>query len=186
MDLLEQVEALEKKYSSIHEEQWNDWNDFVDELRKVGLSPDDVKITNKDTLQSQMGNMNGIQFAQHLIQRHKKFHGEAVQGEHPPLVEQGDEEETELENDYKNHLTTETLERFVDGLLTVLGELELEGQVPEIETPQHAKDALLAVVRQLYIKKSTVAKMSRKFARFGAKRFLRKQKTAIGKAVGSQ
>src|SRR5690348_16025325 len=106
-------------------------------------------------------------------------------GDHPPLIERDDVENVNSEEHFGNRLTNEHLERFVDGLLTILGELELEGQLPSIETPQQARDALLAVVRQLYIKKSLVAKMSRKFARFGAKRFLRKQKTVIGKAASS-
>lgn len=82
-----------------------------------------------------------------------------------------------------NELTDEVLERFVDGLLTVLGELELEGNVPEIENPEQARDSMLAVIRRLYMRKSLVARMSRKFARFGAKRFLRKQRTAIAKGL---
>lgn len=89
----------------------------------------------------------------------------------------------ELEAEYMGRLTDDLLERFVDGLLITLGEVELEGHIPEIQTPQEAKEALMAVIRRLYIKKSTVAKMSRKFARFGAKRFLQKQRTALSKDV---
>ena len=92
------------------------------------------------------------------------------------------EAEESSESEYEEKLTNDLLERFVDGLLTVLGEVELEGQIPEIERPEQAREAILAVVRRLYVKKSVVAKMSRKFARFGAKRFLRKQKTDLNKA----
>jgi hypothetical protein len=90
--------------------------------------------------------------------------------------------DSDAEGEYENKLTPELLERFVDGLLIVLGEVEMEGQIPQIESANQARDALLAVVRRLYMKKSLVAKMSRKFARFGAKRFLRKQQTVIRKA----
>jgi hypothetical protein len=100
-----------------------------------------------------------------------------------PLIQTQIEDQENVEGEYENSLTQELLERFVDGLLTVLSEVELEGQIPEIETPEQAREAILAVVRRLYTKKSVVAKMSRKFARFGAKRFLRKQKTVLSKAV---
>ena len=85
--------------------------------------------------------------------------------------------------DFEEKLTPELLERFHYGLLQVLGELELEGRLPAMETPSQIKSALNAVVRQLYIRKSMISKMGRVFARFGAKRFLRKQRSAIGKAM---
>lgn len=90
---------------------------------------------------------------------------------------------SELSDEEPFALTEDDLERFVDGLLLVLSELELEGRHKEITDPQEARRAILAVIRQLYIKKSLVGKMSRKFARFGAKRFLRKQRTAIGRSM---
>jgi len=90
-------------------------------------------------------------------------------------------EEAPVDLDAK--LSPEVLEKFYDGILSVLGELELEGQLPPLDSPQKVRDALLAIVRQLYIKKSMISKMGRKFARFGAKRFLRKQRNVLGKAV---
>lgn len=103
--------------------------------------------------------------------------------EKEPEVSNKQDSEEDSEDKFFNELSDEVLERFVDGMLTVLGELELEGMVPEIETPAQAKSAMLAVIRRLYLRKSLVSRMSRKFARFGAKRFLRKQKTAITKAM---
>jgi hypothetical protein len=88
-----------------------------------------------------------------------------------------------MPHDFEGKLSPEILERIYDGILTQLGELELEGQISPLDSPQKVREALLAVVRQLYIKKSMISKMGRKFARFGAKRFLRKQRTALGKAV---
>ena len=84
---------------------------------------------------------------------------------------------------YSVVLSDEALERFADGLLTVLGELDQEKLIPEIENAAQARSALLGVVRQLYQRKSVVAKMSRKFARFGAKQFLRRQRALIGQAI---
>lgn len=93
------------------------------------------------------------------------------------------EDDEASEEKFFNELSDEVLERFVDGMLVVLGELELEGMIPEVQSPAQAKSAMLAVIRRLYLRKSLVARMSRKFARFGAKRFLRKQRTAITKAM---
>jgi hypothetical protein len=99
----------------------------------------------------------------------------------PEMDDAEGEDEAPLEIDQK--LSPEILERVYEGVLTILGELELEGQIPALDTPAKTRQALLAVVRQMYIKKSMISKMGRKFARFGAKRFLRKQRVALGKAV---
>lgn len=93
------------------------------------------------------------------------------------------EEEPEAPEDIEGKLSPEVLERIYDGVLTMLGELELEGVIPPLDSPAKIRQALLAAVRQMYIKKSMISKMGRKFARFGAKRFLRKQRAALGKAV---
>lgn len=93
--------------------------------------------------------------------------------------------EPEKEADvYDVVLSDEALERFADGLLTVLGELETEKLIPEVEDAGMARDALLAVVRQLYQRKNALSKMSRKFARFGAKQFLKRQRALIAKSLG--
>lgn len=94
-----------------------------------------------------------------------------------------DEPQDDEQGLYEVVLDEETLERFADGLLTVLGELESEKAIPAIEDADTARDALLAVVRQLFQKKSTLAKMSRKFARFGAKQFLKRQRQQITKSI---
>jgi hypothetical protein len=95
------------------------------------------------------------------------------------------EEEPEKGSDlYDVVLDDEALERFADGLLTVLGELETEKLIPPIESAGMARDALLAVVRQLYQRKNSIGKMSRKFARFGAKQFLKRQRALISRSLG--
>jgi hypothetical protein len=94
-----------------------------------------------------------------------------------------DEVDVEPAVDFDGKISPDVLERVYDGVLTILGELELEGAIPPLDSPAKIRQALLAVVRQMYIKKSMISKMGRKFARFGAKRFLRKQRTALGKAV---
>lgn len=85
---------------------------------------------------------------------------------------------------YEVVLSDEALERFADGLLTVLGELETEKLIPPVDNAGMARDALLAVVRQMYQRKNALSKMSRKFARFGAKQFLKRQRALIAKALG--
>jgi hypothetical protein len=86
-------------------------------------------------------------------------------------------------DEYENKLTDDALEAFVDGLLITLGEMEMSGRIPKIESPSQAHDALLGVIRKLYTRRSVIRKMARKFARFGAKQFLRKQRTALSKSV---
>jgi hypothetical protein len=93
-------------------------------------------------------------------------------------------EEEEPSGVYDVVLSDESLERFADGLLTVLGELEAEKSIPPIESASMARDALLAIVRQLYQRKNSIGKMSRKFARFGAKQFLKRQRAQITKSLG--
>lgn len=66
-----------------------------------------------------------------------------------PLKEKEEAHEEEPVEDFDAKLSTEHLERFYDGLLTTLGELELEGQLPTLDSPAKVRDALLAVVRQL-------------------------------------
>jgi len=85
--------------------------------------------------------------------------------------------------DFDGKLTPEILSRIYEGVLEKLGELELEGLVPPLDTPAKARDALLAAVRQMYIKKSLISKMGRVLARVGAKRYLRKQRNVIGKVL---
>jgi len=80
-------------------------------------------------------------------------------------------------------LTPEILSRIYEGVLEKLGELEYEGILPPLDTPAKARDALLAAVRQMYIKKSLISKMGRVLARVGAKRYLRKQRNIIGKVL---
>ena len=84
--------------------------------------------------------------------------------------------------DFDSKIGDADLEEFVDGLLTTLGELELKGRF-KIDGSSEARDALMAVIRQLYLRKSLIAKNSRKFARWGAKQFLRRQKTELGRAL---
>lgn len=85
--------------------------------------------------------------------------------------------------DIDGKLTPEILSRIYEGVLEKLAELEEEGIVPELDTPAKARDALLAAVRQMYIKKSLISKMGRVLARVGAKRYLRKQRNVIGKVL---
>ena len=103
------------------------------------------------------------------------------------LIEAQEEESEKPEGEvalYDVVLDDEALERFADGLLTVLGELETEKMIPPIEDASMARDALLAVVRQLFQRKNSIGKMSRKFARFGAKQFLKRQRALISKSLG--
>lgn len=92
-------------------------------------------------------------------------------------------EDEEDDTEYDNKLTDHVVEKFVDGLLITLGELEMSGQIPPIETPAQAKAALLGVIRRLYTRKAAIAKMGRKFARLGAKQFLRRQRNNISRSI---
>lgn len=94
-----------------------------------------------------------------------------------------DSDESGNEDEYFNKITDDVLEDFANGLLITLGEMELDGKIPKIESGEQARAALLAVIRRLYIKKNVLGKMSRIFARYGAKQFLRKQRAAMGKTM---
>ncbi len=126
--------------------------------------------------------MNAKKLLEEIEQRLEKLDSKRIQ-EVASKADDFDSEESEEEKIYSVVLSDESLERFADGLLTVLGELDQEKLIPEIENASQARSALLGVVRQLYQRKSVVAKMSRKFARFGAKQFLRRQRALIGQAI---
>lgn len=93
------------------------------------------------------------------------------------------DEEGDHESNYFKEFTDEKVEEFVDGLLIVLGKLEQEGEIKKIESPDEARDAVLAAVRRMYQKRGLIARMSRKYVRFGSKRVLRKARAEIGKAL---
>lgn len=97
--------------------------------------------------------------------------------------ESEEDESTDQESEMFKEMDDDTVERFVDGMLIVLGELEQTGALPRIERPEQARDAILAAVRRLYQKRSLISKMSKKFARFGSKRVLRKARQEISKAL---
>lgn len=93
------------------------------------------------------------------------------------------DEHGEHESEYFKDITDDKVEKFVDGLLIVLGELEQTGEINKIESPDEARDAVLAAVRRMYQKRGLIARMSRQYTRFGSKRVLRKAKQDIGKAL---
>jgi len=106
----------------------------------------------------------------------------------PAMSEKADPADTESDNEVSvfKQLDDDTVEKFIDGILIVLGELEQTGQINRIESPQQAKDAVLAAVRRMYQKRPLIAKMTSKYARFGAKRVLTKAKQKIGKSLSSK
>lgn len=116
--------------------------------------------------------------------RIKALHEQFEMFQQPVMGEADDEEDADSEMiDYENKLTDDVLEKFAEGLLTKLGELEMLGQVPPIESPVQAKKALLAVIRSLNLRKGVLNKMGRKFARLGAKQFLRRQRRELSHSL---
>jgi len=93
-------------------------------------------------------------------------------------------EEDELE--FFHHLDNEALDKFADGLLLVLGELEASGKIPHFDSAKTAKTALMATIRKLYQSRSSIGKMARKYQRFGAQRVLRKARREITRAQSSR
>lgn len=85
----------------------------------------------------------------------------------------------EEEEPWYAELSDSQLEEFTNGILTALGVMAERGEVPPIDTPAQAREALLAVVRELYRNKSVLAKFSHAFARYGAKQFVRRQKRSL-------
>ena len=103
--------------------------------------------------------------------------------ENKPLVEAHDEElHDEDELGFFNHLDNAAIDKFSDGLLLVLGELEAEGKIPKFDNAKQAKAALMAAIRKLYQSRSSIGKMARKYQRFGAQRVLRKARREITRA----
>lgn len=106
------------------------------------------------------------------------------------LVEKEEKEEPESEEDeekdseeFFKKIDDDMIEDFIDGVLVVLGKLEQNGQIPRIETPSQAKNAVIAVVRRMYQKRGLISKLSTKYSRFGSKRELKKARSEIGKAL---
>jgi len=97
-------------------------------------------------------------------------------------VGQEPEKETTVQDFFK-HIDDDTLEKFVDGMLLVLGELEQTGKIPKFQSPEDVQNAVVAAVRRMYSKRSLISQMSRKFHRFGSQRTLRKKRIDIGKAI---
>ncbi len=93
------------------------------------------------------------------------------------------EAEQDIEERVSDALTDDILEEFVDSVLSTMVTLSDRGFFPEVETAQEARAALLAVVRKMYLRKSVLATMSSKFARYGAERLLRSQRTKITKSI---
>lgn len=92
-------------------------------------------------------------------------------------------ESPEREGDFFKHLSDDTVEKFVDGILIVLGELQATGEIPNIEDANDARDAVLAAVRRMNQRRSLISRMARKFSRFGTKRILRKARADISHAL---
>lgn len=93
------------------------------------------------------------------------------------------EEQDNLEERISDALTDDILEEFVDSVLSTMVTLSDKGFFPEVESAAEARMALLAVVRKMYLRKSVLATMSSKFARYGAERLLRSQRTKISKSI---
>lgn len=91
-----------------------------------------------------------------------------------------DAEEQEME--FFKHMDDSDVEKFAEGLLITLGELESSGKIKKFQKPMDAKNALLAAVRKLYQSRGLLGKEARKYQRIGAERVLRGAKRDISKA----
>lgn len=78
------------------------------------------------------------------------------------------------------------IEEFIDGMIFTLSELQQTGRLPEMESAEDAKGAIIAAIRRMYQKRSLIAKQSRLFARFGAKRILQRTRRELNKSLSSQ
>lgn len=94
-----------------------------------------------------------------------------------------DPDQTSHEEEFFKKYSDDMVEDFIDGILIVLSKFEQNGQIPRIESPQQARQAVLAAVRRMYQKRGLISKLSSKFARYGSKRELRKAKQSIQKAL---
>lgn len=93
------------------------------------------------------------------------------------------EAEDDIEERISDALTDDMLEEFVDAVLSTMVTLSDKGFFPAVESAAEARVALLTVVRKMYLRKSVLATMSSKFARYGAERLLRSQRTKISKSI---
>lgn len=71
------------------------------------------------------------------------------------------------------------LGEFADALLTVIARLERDRIVPEIQSSEDARAMLLAVIRHLFMNRAMLSKMGRRFAMFGARRIIQKQRQKL-------
>lgn len=94
-----------------------------------------------------------------------------------------DEKGSKKEEEFFKKLDDETIEAFADSLLSTVAEFQASGKIPEFENANDVRDALLAVARKLYQDRATLAKMARKYERFGSSRILRMAKADISKAM---
>lgn len=101
------------------------------------------------------------------------------------LTEQKASEEEKSEEDKMFELLSddETIEAFLESILSTLGELEQAGKISKMETPEQTRAAMIAAVRRMYQKRGLIAKMSRIYNRFGAKRILQRARRDISKAL---
>jgi hypothetical protein len=99
------------------------------------------------------------------------------------LLTERSEPETDREEDgFFHHLDLDAVDKFTDGMLLVLGELEAEGKIPKFKKASDAKSALMATIRKMYQSRSEIGKMARKYQRFGSERMLRTAKRGINRA----
>lgn len=86
------------------------------------------------------------------------------------------------EENFFHHLDNDAIEKFADGLVLVLGELQAQGRIPAFDKASDAKAALMATIKKLYQSRSEVGKIARKYQRFGVSRILRTAKRDISNA----
>lgn len=128
--------------------------------------------------------MNTFEKLEELENKVKAILGEAKKDkEEEPSKSEEEEEKAKEDHMFDAMSGDDVVEEFIDGMIFTLSELQQSGRIPEIKDATHAKAAIIAAIRRMYQKRSLIAKQSRLFARFGAKRILQRARRELNKSL---